>query len=229
MTKRKAFLAKLLAAAIAVTAVLPGAMTAQAATIVTITPKDNAEKTDTWSQEMGEENVGGEFYWHLQSSATSNNNNNSDYSAEVAPAVILDGSKDFTVQEGEDPKTVDVDIYPNGTSSTMRFGIMVKYVDPTHWAYLNYDTNKWLLEYKCDSVNGWPSIPELADATLEDYRNTRVTLTYTAAGQIDLAYTPQGGETIEVSLIDSGFDSVLSALETYAATAGEGGAHPLWL
>ncbi len=224
MTKRKAFLAKLLAAAIAVTAVLPGAMTAQAATIVTITPKDNAEKTDTWSQEMGEENVGGEFYWHLQSSATSNNNNNSDYSAEVAPAVILDGSKDFTVQEGEDPKTVDVDIYPNGTSSTMRFGIMVKYVDPTHWAYLNYDTNKWLLEYKCDSVNGWPSIPELADATLEDYRNTRVTLTYTAAGQIDLAYTPQGGETIEVSLIDSGFDSVLSALETYAATAGEDGA-----
>lgn len=228
MKNRKAFLAKVLAAAVAVTTVLPGAITANAATVITTTSKENAEKTDTWAPEMKAAHLGGEAYWHLQSSATTNNNNNSDYSLETAPAVILDLAQDLTVDaEAEKPDTVSVDIYPNGTSANMRFGIMVKYVDPTHWAYLNYDVGRWLLEYKCDSINNYPTISELGSASLSDNQDTRVTVTYTAADQLDITYTPQGGDTITASIKDESYDNVLSALETYAATAADGEPAPI--
>lgn len=109
--KRKALLAKALAVALAVSVVIPGAVNVNAAVIVTRTQVTGAEKRDTWSPELGAVSVGGESYLHLQSSDTNNNNNNSDYSLEVAPAVILDMSRDLSQAEN---KEISVDLYPNG-------------------------------------------------------------------------------------------------------------------
>ncbi len=80
MKTRKRILATLLSVAVAATTVLPGgALTANAATIVTRESATDVENSETWSETMDKENIGGTPYWHLQSSATNNNNNNSDY------------------------------------------------------------------------------------------------------------------------------------------------------
>lgn len=177
--KRKALLAKALAVALAVSVVIPGAVNVNAAVIVTRTQVTGAEKRDTWSPELGAVSVGGESYLHLQSSDTNNNNNNSDYSLEVAPAVILDMSRDLSQAEN---KEISVDLYPNGTVNNMRFGIMVKYVNPTNWAYLNYDVGNWLLEYRCGDNTAYPSIGGLS--AMENNQNTNVKIEYTAADTI---------------------------------------------
>lgn len=223
MKKRKAFLAKVLAAAIAVTTVLPGAMTAQAAgMIAATTSRENAQTADTWSQEFGEGNVGGQPTWHLKS-GVNNNNVNTDYSTAEAPAVILDTKQDMTFVEGQ-TKSFSVDLYPNGTIADMRFGIMLKYVDATHWAYLGYDqgaSSKWFLEYNT-GTSSYPSVSGLAD--LEDNKYTKIEVTYTANNAVAVKVTPEGGTATEATIDDTsvtGAGAALEALETYAATAGE--------
>ncbi len=222
MKARKRILATLLSAAVAVTTVLPGAVMVDAATIVTETPEQGIETRETWSESMEQKNVGGEFYWHLQSSATTNNNVNNDYSAATAPAIILDYDKDMTFKD--EPFTINADVYPNGTASSMRFGIMVKYVDPTHWAYLNYDGNlsegKWMLEFKCDDKSGYPAISEFSTLSLADRQNTKVSVTYQSAGQLSITLVAADGTEAVADVSDSGYSDVLTALEEYAATAG---------
>lgn len=75
---KKSILAKVLAATLAVTAVLPGAMTVNAAKIVTMSTGTNVETSGTWSPELGAQNIGGQETWHLKSSSA-NNNINEDY------------------------------------------------------------------------------------------------------------------------------------------------------
>ena len=119
--------------------------------------------------------------------------------------------------EGE-TKSISMDIYPNGTAAKMRFGIMVKYVDATHWAYLNYDVGSWLLEYNNgSSSSSYPSVSGLT--TLTDNQDTNVTINYTAAGTLEVVMTPEGGDAYTATIDDSasGFGNILSALDTYAA------------
>lgn len=217
MKTRKRILATLLSVAVAATTVLPGgALTANAATIVTTTSETEVE-TAEWSETMERINSGGELYWHIQSSTSDHNSNayNDDYMADNAPMVVLDMDRDMTYK-GED-FSVSTEIYPNGTSSKMRFGIMVKYVDSTHWAYLNYDTNRWLLEYKCDDLGGYPKISALEGKTLTDYKDTNVTVTYKESS-MDVKITPVGEEEVVATLQnEEEYDGVLAALETYAA------------
>lgn len=206
--KRKALLAKALAVALAVSVVIPGAVNVNAAVIVTRTQVTGAEKRDTWSPELGAVSVGGESYLHLQSSDTNNNNNNSDYSLEVAPAVILDMSRDLSQAEN---KEISVDLYPNGTVNNMRFGIMVKYVNPTNWAYLNYDVGNWLLEYRCGDNTAYPSIAGLS--AMENNQNTNVKIEYTAADTIKVTLTKEDGTSEEGTItVDA-----LASLDTLAA------------
>ena len=212
MKTRKRILATLLSVAVAATTVLSGAVMTNAATIVTTTDGTAIETEDAWSESMELKNIGGEFYWHLVSSEQNNNINN-DYAAATAPAIILDYERDMTFN-GE-ASNVNVDIYPNGTTANMRFGIMIKYVDSTHWAYLNYD-HKWMLEYKCDSLSGYPNISELSGISLADYKDTNIKISYESAGTITLLYTESGEESISVTIDNE----VISALENYAKTAG---------
>jgi hypothetical protein len=229
MKKRSVILARLLAAAIIATTVVPSGMVANAATIVTTTSTTDAEtSSEGWTQELTKANIGGEAYWHLVSSGTNNNNDNTDYSQATAPAIILDKTQDVTVSE-DGTTTVSMDIYPNGTSSTMRFGVMVKYVDATHWAYLNYDVGSWYLEYNLGSGNAYPSISGLSGVKLTDYTVTNIKLVYTAAGEIEVTVTPEGSDPVTTTLTDAIYynddnEGILSKLETYAATAGEDGA-----
>ncbi len=216
MKARKRILATLLSVAVAATTVLPGAVAVNAATIVTETPEQEIEK-NTWTETMDRVNTGGELYWHIQSSTSSiNPNTNNDYSADNAPMVVLDMDRDMAF-DGTG-FSVSTEIFPNGTSSKMRFGIMIKYVDPTHWAYLNYDTNKWLLEYKCEDLSGYPAISALANKTLTDYKDTNVTVTYKEDG-VDVAITPVNEEEVVATIgnEDDTYDGVLLALENYAA------------
>ena len=95
MKARKRILATLLSVAVAATTVLPGAVAANAATIVTETPEQEIEK-NTWTETMDRVNTGGELYWHIQSSTSSiNPNTNNDYSADNAPMVVLDMDRPY--------------------------------------------------------------------------------------------------------------------------------------
>ena len=58
MKARKRILATLLSVAVAATTVLPGAVAANAATIVTETPEQEIEK-NTWTETMDRVNTGG--------------------------------------------------------------------------------------------------------------------------------------------------------------------------
>lgn len=216
---KKSILAKVLAATLAVTAVLPGAMTVNAAKIVTTSTGTNVETSGTWSPELGAQNIGGQETWHLKSSSA-NNNINEDYAAETAPAVILAAGNDMTMEAGVD-KTISVDLYPNRSLANMRFGIMVKYVDSTHWAFLNYDISRWLLQYQCGDLTGWPDIAGLTN--LEDNKFANVKIEYLESGSVKVNVTPEGSEEAEGVEISGDAADALSALDIYAATAGEDG------
>lgn len=222
--KQKRFLAKALALALAVTTVLPGAITANAAKVVTNTSVSQAE-TGTWSPELGKGNVGGIQMWNFQS-GSNNRNNNSDFSATDGPAVTYASNWDVTYGDTS-TKAISMDLYPNGTVSNMRFGILIKYIDPTHWAYINYDdqnsSNKWMLQYKADSGESYPGIPELSGVSLTNGEYTNVKVEYVSASTIRVTVTPNGGEAVSADLTNS----VLEELETYAATAQDGGAAPI--
>ncbi len=222
MKTRKRILAALLSAAVAATTVLPGAVTADAAVIVTETPGQNVEAQENWSEAMEQKNIGGEFYWHLQSSATNNNNVNNDYSAAVAPAIILDRERDMTFN-GE-PLTVNVDIYPNGTLSSMRFGIMLKYAGPTNWAYLYYDGG-WGFEYNydgCTDDSKWGTVSGIP--SLVDNEDRTVKITYISESEVQVSVI-SGGEESEPVTIEK---EALAAVDAWAQTAGEdGGAVPV--
>lgn len=213
MKTRKRILATLLSVAVAATTVLPGgALTTNAATIVTRESATDVENSETWSETMDKENIGGTPYWHLQSSATNNNNNNSDYSLATAPAIILDKDRDMTFK-GE-PSTVSVDIYPNGTLSTMRFGIMLKYVNPTNWAYLYYDGG-WGFEYNCSTGTSYAAISGIP--ALVDNQDRTVEITYTSDSVIEISVLNNGESESEPYELTN---EALKTLEDFAATAG---------
>ena len=209
--KRKALLAKALAFALAVSVVAPGAVNVNAAVIVTRTQVSGTETKDTWSPELGSVSVGGESYLHLQSSATNNNNQNSDYSLEVAPAVILDMERDMRQIEDQ---AISVDLYPNGTVANMRFGIMVKYVNATNWAYLNYDVGKWLLEYRYGDDTAYPTIEGLS--AMANNENTNVKIEYTEEDTIKVTLTKEDS-TVEEGTITV---NALAQLDELAASSG---------
>lgn len=217
MKARKRILATLLSIAVAATTVLPGTLTVSAASIVTETAGQGVETQTTWSEAMEKKNVGGEFYWHLQSSATTNNNVNNDYSAETAPAIILDYDKDLTFN-GE-PSTICVDIYPNGTLSSMRFGIMLKYAGPTNWAYLYYDGG-WGFEYNydgCTDGQKWGTVSGIP--SLVDNQDRTVKITYVSASEVQVSVISGEEESEPVSIERD----ALAAVEEWAKTAGEDG------
>lgn len=226
--RKHGFLAKTLACVLTAAMVLPSALTANAARIVTKEPVADA-LAGTWSPALKNENIGGaEGYWHLVS-GTGNSNANADFENINDAACILDMDKD--VSFSEEAKTVSTVIRPvgDGAASNMRFGIMISYVDGTHWAFLNWDTNKWLLQYKCDNLNSYPQISDLSGASLANDKDTRVDVTYQKVASPDaedgelvntvtITMQEDGGEEKTATLSDT--DGIFSALEAYAATAG---------
>ncbi len=241
--RKHGFLAKTLACVLTAAMVLPSALTANAAKIVTTEPVADA-LAGTWSPELKNENIGGaEGYWHLVS-GSGNNNANSDFENISDAACILDMDKDVTFSE--EAKTVSAVIHPvgTGTAANMRFGILISYVDGTHWAFLNWDTNKWLLQYNCDGKSSWPTISDLTGVSLADDKDTRVNVTYQKVpaseeegaelvNTVTITMREEGGEekTVTLSDNDSTTDGVFGDLEKYAAehgtTAEDGSTQPL--
>lgn len=211
MKTRKAVLAKILAAVLAVTVAVPGALPVNAAKVVTTTETENAETQDIWTQALEEGNVGGTQMWNFQS-GSGNRNDNDDFSSASGPAVSYASNWNVTYSE-ENPTTISLDLYPNGTVEHMRFGILVKYIDPTHWAYINYDAQKsgnhWMLQ---NDGATYPDIDGLAGVTLSDNAYTNVKIRYLSAGQIEVTVTPDGGEPV-IATLDN---AILGELETYA-------------
>lgn len=79
MKAKKAFLAKVLAAAIAVTSILPNGLVAEAATIETVETVQNLEADGNWSTAFETYNDGGVDSWHLVS-GTGHSHNHCYYS-----------------------------------------------------------------------------------------------------------------------------------------------------
>lgn len=224
--RKHGFLAKTLACVLTAAMVLPSALTANAARIVTSETVADA-LAGTWTPELKNENIGGaEGYWHLIS-GSGNSNSNSDFGNINDAACILDMDQDVSFTE--EAKTVSTVIRPvgDGAASNMRFGIMISYVDGTHWAFLNWDTNRWLLQYKCDNLNSYPQISDLSGVSLANDKDTLVDITYQKVpaeedaelvNTVTITMREEGGEEKTAVLSDT--DGIFSALEAYAATAG---------
>lgn len=197
--KRKAFLAKVLAAAVAVTSVLPSGLVAEAATI-----KNETKRTDweanaeaSWGPAAegesafdGKLNVGGFQSWHFKATeATGNHNNNGDFTASDAPSLAIADAINIATVEGADARELTFDLYPyQGTIANIRFAIMLKYVDAENWASLGHDPKGWYYEYRIGDDTSYTSkFSELH--SLDEERYTRVKLTYTASDTINIEMT----------------------------------------
>lgn len=197
--KRKAFLAKVLAAAVAVTSVLPSGLVAEAATI-----KNETKRTDweanaeaSWGPAAegesafdGKLNVGGFQSWHFKATeATGNHNNNGDFTASDAPSLAIADAINIATVEGADARELTFDLYPyQGTIANIRFAIMLKYVDAENWASLGHDPEGWYYEYRIgDNTSYTSKFSELH--SLDEERYTRVKLTYTASDTINIEMT----------------------------------------
>lgn len=197
--KRKAFLAKVLAAAVAVTSVLPGGLIAEAATI-----KNETKRTD-WEANAGANwgpaaegesafdgklNVGGFQSWHFKArEVTGTSNNNDDFMADDAPSLAIANDINIATVAGSDARELTFDLYPyRGTIANMRFAIMLKYVDAENWAALGHDPGGWYYQYRVGDDKSYTSVfSELH--SLEEEKYTRVKLTYAESNKINIEMT----------------------------------------
>ncbi|MCM1224304.1 MAG: leucine-rich repeat domain-containing protein [Lachnospiraceae bacterium] len=194
MRARKAFFAKVMAAAIALTSVLPSSLLVQAATIETVAePVTGAEATSNWNTPLGPKvNEGGVETWKFVA-GKGDGNDNTDYSTAGAAAVTYASKLDISAKmptemtpgdpDNENNLKFNYSVYTEkGSFEKMKFGIMVEYIDPTHWFYVGYDwyphenpdgtpnsgwaTNypthgHWYCEYNLGSGKKWPNIDGL--------------------------------------------------------------------
>lgn len=169
MKKRKSFLAVVLSAAVAVTTILPagGALTANAAQIIIETTGENREAYENeadWSDGLNGTElfgeplyVGGVQTWNFNSNPDGEEvwwNNNGDLSDSEAASVVYASKEDIRSRNNVQ-RTMSFDFVPLADSE-LRFGIMLKYVDATHWVYLGYDANatiKWFLQWRNGNEN----------------------------------------------------------------------------
>ncbi|MCI8785628.1 MAG: leucine-rich repeat protein [Eubacterium sp.] len=210
MKTKKAFLAKVLAAAVTITSILPGgAFTANAATIKDTTDGWKVERdSGNWSGKFDDAlNLGGIQTWRLKAQST-DGNKHEDLSASDAAATVFAKNIDITApdrqesagetdtKDGEVPnRKLSFDIYPDGTAGAMRFGVLLKYVDSTHYVYLgNHSKNHWFLEWgpgipivegtEQDPHRYTGQISDLAEFSLEDCKFHRITIEYLSSSQI---------------------------------------------
>lgn len=198
---KKTFLARVLAVAVTITAVLPGggALTANAATIQTTQEGWKIERdNDNWDGSFDDAlNLGGVQTWHLQSSLTDGNGHKdlsvatgTDNAAATVYAKGIDITAPDTTMAGKTRK-LSFDIYPKGTVSDMRFGVLLKYVDATHYVYLGlHNSNHWFLEWgpgitTSTGENRYTgAITDLEAFSLEDNKFHRITVEYLSSSQI---------------------------------------------
>ena len=111
MKTRKAFLAKVLAAAVAITSLLPGgAMTANAADVQLFSEGWKVQKVPAkadpnwewkWDDEFEDElNLNGIQTWHIQSS-DADGNQHVNFASPAAPAAVYAADIDITAPEEE--------------------------------------------------------------------------------------------------------------------------------
>lgn len=198
---KKTFLARVLAVAVTITAVLPGggALTANAATIQTTQEGWKIERdNDNWDGSFDDAlNLGGVQTWHLQSSLTDGNGHKdlsvatgTDNAAATVYAKGIDITAPDTTEAGKTRK-LSFDIYPKGTVSDMRFGVLLKYVDATHYVYLGlHNRNHWFLEWGPGITTSTgedrytDAITDLEAFSLEDNKFHRITIEYLSSSQI---------------------------------------------
>lgn len=167
--KLKAILAKTLAIAVAVTTILPGnPLSAKAApTVFTETTRqwmytnENNKfvmEEKNWLNAMSEQafqNFGRTLYvgeglqtWRLTSSATDGNDNKISYAETDAPACVYAKNIDISSQP-DSRRVMRFVLYPPANSvkkNGIRLGIMLKYVDATHWTFLGFNGN-WYMQW----------------------------------------------------------------------------------
>lgn len=191
MKLRKALVAKVLAAAVAITSVLPmGAMTANAAPVVRTeeetvkwmyTNENNnfVLKQEHWiDAKTGEafEMFGKEFVlgdaiptWHFNS-LTSDENGHGDLSVAGAAGSVYASKIDIKSQGVRRVMQFDL---TQLNEAELRFGVMLKYVDKDHWIFFGQNggknnTNKipyWGLEWKNGTDGGYCDVGNNYTAT----------------------------------------------------------------
>lgn len=211
MKTRKAFLAKVLAAAVAITSLLPGgAMTANAADVQLFSEGWKVQKVPAkedpnwewkWDEEFEDElNLNGIQTWHIQSS-DADGNQHVNFASPAAPAAVYAADIDITAPEEEeaDHRVIRFDMMPihqdgdtGSTASKMRFGVMLKYVDSTHWVMLGSQTgNNWFLQWNdgtcVDDTSNYQIITKFNTFTLEDDKFHRVEIEYLSSSQIKVS------------------------------------------
>ena len=171
MKTRKAFLAKVLAAAVTITSLLPGgAVTADAADIQKSEEGWKVQKqASDWSDDFDDFlNLGGIQTWHIESTDADANVHNQGLAAASAPAAVYAADIDITApdttEDGTPNRIISFDILPKhkegstgSTADDMRFGVLLKYVDPVNWVYLGYDPTGWFLEWDVQGESSYRS------------------------------------------------------------------------
>lgn len=242
MKKAKAFLARVLTAAVMITSLLPGTgMTANAATIQTTANGWKVERENSnWSGSFDDElNLGGVQTWRLQSAATSGSaNGHEDLSASDAARTVYANALDITAPdqtENEDEnagrRKISFDIYPKGTAANMRFGVLLKYVDATHYVYLgNHSNNNWFLEWgpgittSTGNTRYTGAIEDLNAFSLENNKFHRITIEYLSSSEIKITMQKMKEQAVEGSdrtewVIDETQEEVTTTLNNEAILA----------
>ena len=96
--------------------------------------------------------------WYLESSPTEDGNNNTiGYTNAAAPACVY-ASKVNIASQDDSKRVMRFALYPTGNmvdANGIRLGIMLKYVDDTHYVYLGYNGKYWYIEWKNGSDTGY--------------------------------------------------------------------------
>lgn len=240
MKTRKAFLAKVLAVAVAITSVLPGgALTAKAAPQLQTTESskwmymdDNGVfkmSPENWLDASTNEQAdvfgdvltigSGLQTWHFSSSSTSGNGHEA-LSEQGAAACAYASGMDISSKGVR--RIMTFDLVPLSNADKLRFGIMLKYVDADHWAYLGYDApgegasaGNWYIQWKLgDEASKWSSDYPHTDKDgdevaaggeneafssikFENNKYVRVQIVYESSTDITVTITPLASETDE--------------------------------
>ncbi len=241
MKKAKAFLARVLTAAVMITSLLPGTgMTANAATIQTTANGWKVERNNSnWSGSFDDAlNLGGVQTWRLRSADTTGSaNGHGDLTSSDAAMTVYANALDITAPEQNNEENtakhrkISFDIYPKGTASAMRFGILLKYVDATHYVYLgNHSNNHWFLEWGPgitytvgeDKHRYTDKIEALEAFSLEDFKFHRITIEYLNSSEIQITMQKMKEQPIEGSdeetkwVVDETQDAVTTTLNNAA-------------
>lgn len=102
-------------------------------------------------------NGNGLLVWHLQSSLTNDGNDNTvSYDNAAAPACVYASNIDITSQS-DSRRVMRFVLYPTNNATEnfgIRLGIMLKYVDKNHWAFLGFN-GSWYVQWMNGSSKGY--------------------------------------------------------------------------